>query len=299
MPPSKLQMHIRVGRSHGTFNAADSKASNFFVNALEHESVAVTRSDRVVELKALEGRLRSAIEGELAEGVRYATQYMMGQTSGNSQDPDKTFRIYGDKETGDASLSSRGRGRLMLKTPGMNTTGAVRWANLTWSTRRRKRQNKNKFFVHTGELQRSLTSMARSIINKTGVVRYQLVEARADGGVVSSNRKIRQKIIPIGKLRITFLPNIYRGDLPGLASGNVTAFDPAMRFEKRVGISGEILQKLQGANKNGFQKPEWHRPLLQPVLTYWTLFRLPRRVGTAMNEILTVANRSNKNYRGI
>lgn len=290
MASDTLRIKIRVGRSAGRFDAADSRASEFFANEVAKEALGATRDSNFVRLKSLEGELTKAVNTELANAVRYAADRMIGQKSHGIQP--KVFHIEPSED--DVSLTATGIGR-HLRIPRFGGVNQVTWHPLSAKTRQVKEQNKHNFFLHTGTLRRFLKRNAHSIASATGGVKFEMLRDDRYKYITRKTDYIR-----IGTLRMTFLPRVHRGFLPGLHNGNVGSFDPTMRFEALLRLPMNAWQKLRGPEVRGFRRPEWHRPLLQPVFTYWTLFRLPRRVSVVLNRIITQRQFGvDTNYRGI
>lgn len=81
--------------------------------------------------------------------------------------------------------------------------------------------------------------------------------------------------VKLGTLQIELLPNLARY-LPGIYGGNIAAPGGSMEAEAALGLSGESITKLQGRYA--------HRPLIKPVLTYYTLFEAPIAVERAIRQ---------------
>ena len=301
MADNRVSMTVRVGGSTKKFPSEISRGSEYLAERLYDEAVALGRNNSLVHLIGLDRRLNVAVAGSLLEGMRYATVNLIGQRSppAHEYETDGRFKtLYFDQSTREASgatfrMSSRPQGRV-ISAKQFKVAGAqeLHWRNLSHRTRKMKTPaNKDKFFVNTGALKAGLRSMAKSIVNATGVVKVHYLDennrARPIGyftRVINTNSKVSGKRltvtkVPLGRLRISFLPNIPAGMLPGLRSGQLGQHDKSMKFEKKVGISGDLLEKLRGPQIPGQDR---HRALLQPVFTFWTLFHLPRRVAKTL-----------------
>lgn len=294
---AKLQMMIRVGRSAGRFDAKDSRASQFVADTLAETVVNGTRANVRVDFARLQKTLESAVNSELANAVRYASNNLIGLETarGVGRDgvpPVRNIYIAGvsQAEAAEGMRPTMGVSRARVFPAGspFRNSGShhvLQWHGLTGRTIRAKTQNKLKHFLHTGALRQVLRQNARSIAAGTGAVKVEYLAA--NGKWSARARSLQGKKVPVGKLRLTFLPRIHRSVLPGLHSGSLTSVDRSMRFEAMLGLPDDAWEKLRGPKaKSGFQRPEWHRPLLQPVFTYWTLFRLPARVEQVLNRIL-------------
>lgn len=285
----KLNINIRVGRSSGKFNASDSRASKVLVDAIAQQVAEEERLRLLVNVKTLKERLSAALENELLSAFQYLSQNLIGQSSPDIASTMDGYKSFSIRTNGDeSSIYNRKQAGMnfanLSKFPGAKNF--IRWKVLTRRTVKEKRANNNKFFLHTGSLRRTLaSSFARSWVKGTGVVSMSVQEDDTYRRMKASDKRL-----PVAKLRMTLLPRVFRGDLPGLSSGRISDFNPNMGFEKRLGINGTILEKLAGVQRVGnTSKPEWHRPLLQPVITYWTLFRLPRRAAQIFDDILPSA----------
>ena len=283
MAKDTVAMTIRVGRSSGWFRAQDSRASEFFADKVAEEALGSTRADRMVDAHKLQAQITKSVQSELEKAVRFAADKMIGTRSvlGHTTH----FHIGRHVPGGDVGLS---RSDFVIPPREFGQQSPVAWHYITSSTRLRKgsaakppNPNAHNFFINTGELRRYLKAHAASIVQGTGVIRFQVLR---DGEYRPLTRKTT--MVRLGTLRVTFLPRVYKNFLPGLHTGSLASFDPSARFEAMVIDNQDIYKKLVGPKKNGFQRPEWHRPLLQPVFTYWTLFRLPQRVSTVLDRAL-------------
>ena len=270
---SKIAMTIRLGSNTQTFQSV-AKATQAFVDELAANSAKTQRDKFEVDVRKMEKKVTTAARNELLSGLAFARNSMMG-VSGGSSSSDTVFNFRDENEP---TFGLRGAKTFGPAIQGMTP---VRWRYLSFATRAKKvPANKNKFFVNTGTLKKKLLDTARDMVNKTGVVRFVY---RSNGRFTKVTAKTPN--IPIGNVTLRFLPNITSAQLPGLANGDPGSFNKTMEFERKLGLSGLDLAKLRGPGREGGD-PYVHRPLLQPVFTYWAIYKLPRRIASVMDDLL-------------
>lgn len=185
----------------------------------------------------------------------------------------------------DARQYNGGRARIM----GPEGQTIANWQVL--SARRIKEQNaragtnhSGKFLLDTGELQEDVLRIAKGYIQRNTVVKVTYAERlRSKGKFVSALSAGEGQL---GKVTIRLLPGISPSLLPGVLSGSALNTDEGLGFERALGFTGEALEKLRGASNGGFIIPGTHRPLLQPVFTYWTLHKLPQVIARSIKSSL-------------
>lgn len=299
MADRKTYITVRVGRAPPKKFAADEKSNtgtDYLVNALAEEALIVTQRGMVANLKKLRERLHKAVRSELTMAMKYAIGNMIGIQSPQTGSS-LIFNLL--QQSNNVVLSPSLRMR-RIKRP----SGNVRWQALSSNTVRRKfgsreehtRSNARNFYVASGRLRNWLRDHTAALVEGTGVVS---VDFKAEKTLIKKGKPIPDEV-PIADLTLRFMPRIPATMMPGLAAGNLSAFDPNLAFERRLGISGRNWEKLRG--KTGWSAPdegtgrrtrvpiktggqirtEFHRPLLQPVFTYWTMFRMPRRIASVL-----------------
>jgi hypothetical protein len=93
---------------------------------------------------------------------------------------------------------------------------------------------------------------------------------RRQGERVGGTYLIGQKEF-LGALRIHIFPRIGPALLPGLASGRWTQTTTDGRFERQLFGNAQWVRKLAGP-------PGRQRPIMQPVVQFWILHRIPRAI---------------------
>lgn len=262
----RVLVTFALGRNTGKFVASESGGSRAFSDALGEMSVEYARKNTNLDLKMITSRLKQTVETAYTDAVRYAARNMMGRTttaaygtdSNPIQTPRTTILIGGEYAAEWYPLSGRQIKKQRGNNPGQKT---------------------GKFFIDTGALKTELLSMARAMVKKTGVLKVQIKD--------HSTEEWRKplsitKIVPVADLKLIMLPNVYPSQLPGIRSGQIDDYNIGMGFEKSLGLSEEAVRKLRGPVIPG-QGDLYHRPLLQPVFSYWTLFRIPTVVQEALN----------------
>lgn len=267
-----LKITVNIGGRRITENATTNRAMNAFRNGVMGE--IIDRSGREVNVNV--GRfaktLYKLVEASYANAVAYAAKNMVGKPS----------------PKGLSNRTANG-GMVEVKDPDGDTLAF--WKVL--SPRTVKEQNKvsasagsGRFFRHTGALRLDLLGMARKYVKNTGVVTVTTTGKLRDARGRFTSAANVTNVVPLGDLQIRLMPNIRTGMLPGLLSGQNTDHDPTLSFEKRLGFSSEALQKLAGSGM-----PGGHRPLMQPVFTYWTLNRIPKVIAGAIASAIPQAKK--------
>lgn len=284
MPPAgnDLKVNWHIGKERG-----DTKADASTMDRIA-QAIAIQVADQAIKkqvdwAKGFQKRLPPMVEAEYVRGVKYAAQNLIGTRSQpGSGSQDTFFNAFGGiseaSSKADLQAAIRPAGAFptsfRLATP-LTVSRMMTWRNLSTSWMREK--GNNRFFLNSGALQARLKAMAKEYVRSTGGVRVNVTYRDGQGRfVVKGSRKITS-----AKVNIKILPDIPRALLPGLTSGNPTAFDPSMGFERALGIEGLDLEKLRGPDPK-IDRGRRHRPLLQPVFTYWTLVRIPAMVYQAM-----------------
>lgn len=288
---SRIQIRFNIGSVREGGDATNPQLLEHMVNAIGEEAVDLVKAAERVRLGALAKRLEQTVATEYADGIRYAASNLIGLSSKGQGD---AMRIFIQPPGADDSVgfTTRNNVKLRMKTP-KHLKSEMYWKTLKKRTvidkMRRNGGNKveaHRFFLNTGALRRSLLAGARAMVKRTGAVSVIYREAKYRlGGRFAKITKSPEKVV-LGDIRINLLPKIPKGLLRGLQTGNIGDTDPSMGFERALGISGLRLQKLMGpayADPSG----KSNRPLLQPVFTYWTLFRMPNRIANALNRAMT------------
>ena len=274
---SDLLVSFAIGRNVARYNASDTKGAQQLSNAIEYGAVELARKNTLVDVKRLTERLKQTVETAYTEAVRFAASRMMGRTSRRAwgKDPDPVI-LLSPSDTGD-----RGKGTYLAEWRPLSRRQIKEQGGPTAST--------GKFFVHTGKLRTEMMGMARQMVKNTGVIKVQIKDHEKD----TFRSPLRStKTVPVADLRITLMPKIYPSQLPGLLTGDVDSFTPKMSFEKALGLSDDAITKLRGPVIPG-QPDLYHRPLLQPVFTYWTLYRIPNIIQDAFTRGIVNTKRAN------
>ncbi|CCV12938.1 hypothetical protein [Mesorhizobium sp. STM 4661] len=286
---SKILIKFRIGKNSGSRDASGTGAAEAITNAVADESGRLARERTLINLKGLNGRLQRVIETEYAQGVKYAAENMMGQMSVATAP-----KVFSFADAGFNARSVANTKRFQMQTQPF-ARGQITWAPLHRSTIRRKIEGglsidrAKRFYRNTGRLRQELLSKAREMVKRTGVVKITFNDSGRFAPV-----KNRNAIIPVGRLRITLLPRTPRSALPGLLSGNLGDTNNNMSFEKSLGMSEDAITKLRGPMNGTYNLA--NRPLLQPVFTYWSLFRIPNKIAAALDASITTAVRGDGGY---
>lgn len=291
MAKNQILIKFRIGKNSGSKDATGSGAAQAITDAVANLTGNLAKDRVKVNLRSLNSRLLKTIETEYALGVKYAADNMMGQISDGARD-----KVFGFNNTGFNTDIPRFKS-FSAKTANF-TTGSVVWAPLSRNTVRRKIADglsidrARRYYRHTGALRAELLSKAREMVKRTGIVRITFNDTGRFTPV-----KDRKAVIPVGRLRITLLPKTPRSALPGLITGDLGDVNKTMAFERSLGLSDDAIMKLRGPMSRGYNLA--NRPLLQPVFTYWSLFRIPNRIAAALDATIhnaTVGNDAGEEF---
>ncbi|RWB08785.1 MAG: hypothetical protein EOQ39_18770 [Mesorhizobium sp.] len=283
---NRITINFRIGKNSGSKDASGNGAAVAITDAVAAETANFATERVRVGLKGLNSRLQRTIETEYALGIKYAADSLMGQLSNYGSDMSPKVFSFSDAKGSVINTRIGDTKRFKMATQPFSR-GQVTWARLTGNTIRRKVagglsvDRARRFYRNTGRLRQELLTQARSMVKRTGVVKITMNNS---GRFVS---RARGSTIPVGQLRITLMPNVSRSSLPGLISGNLGDDNPSMSFERSLGMSSDAITKLQGPMAGSYNLS--HRPLLQPVFTYWSLFRIPNKIASALNDSIVSA----------
>jgi hypothetical protein len=154
----------------------------------------------------------------------------------------------------------------------------VPWRRLSkkWRDYKAKKypRNANKFFSATGNLKTQFKRNQKVWVNsKFGGVMLDSKTARKSRGKFTDVRTD----IAMGDVNIRIFPKISSLLLPGLASRRWADVDRDGRFDKAV-IGGKTGEKLAGPI------PGQQRPLLQPIVQFFILYRVPIAIRRAVED---------------
>jgi hypothetical protein len=281
-----VQVSFRVGRHSGKFDAANSAGMNSFMASLDLEVQEQAAKAVSVDVNQLQSRLDRLVRLSLQRAVNHARLNIVGLVSahGSNRSPTQIYFDNVDSFEGNQAVPRGGVRYTQRNKQRLRGVEKMEWPALAGSTRVKKMKaglsatNARRHFLFTGALRGELGDLARSITNHTGTVS---VSYKTNPGAKRFNYvrgRGRRTPVTIGQVRLTFLPQVPLSRLPGLMSGRVTDTDPKLRFERNLGLSSSALEKLEGP-KHGAAV---HRPLLQPIITYWMLYRTPVLVQDAI-----------------
>lgn len=268
---SNLKLNVRIGNRSATFDANQARAADFIAGVTMDEMLSELRDSTNFQLNKLAKNLPKLVENSYIGAVQYAAKSMIGLKSPRGID---------NRKQGVRVMDPDGEGLEI-----------AHWQSLSPRTIREQNEIHNtkgpgEFFNRSGALRMDLLSMARRLVLATGVVKVtyngQLRDVR--GRFTSPAASLKK--VALGDFHIRLMPNINPATLPGLRTTNLTDHDPSLTFERKLGFSPAALRKLKGAGKGEFLIPGTHRPLMQPVFTYWTLNRIPRVIAHSITDSL-------------
>ncbi|WP_454287257.1 hypothetical protein [Rhizobium arsenicireducens] len=278
-------MTFKVGNHSGVAKGSMEEGAFEFAEALGKDLADRAQENTSVDVVALQKRLDSRVSRSINEALNFASKTMVGtkssQSSGDRGSPTQVWFNWDERDLPAVNPNAYRRDEMEGR------RGSISWQALHYRTIQKKRYavkplsrrstaEASRHFIHTGKLKTELVSLASNIVQKTGTVKIGYIKTQAKRYNIYRGHASRLKM---GKLQLTFLPRMAVRYLPGVKNNDVSDFDPSMLFERSLGISNSSLDKLRG-------RGETHRPLLQPVFTYWVLNRIPRLVAGTINRTI-------------
>lgn len=292
-----VRISFKLGNQRGYARASAEGGLNAFVNGLEDIAMNQVVDAVAVDVHALQTRLNRAVVRSMREAINYARLNIMGTMSSSGSQRSATqiyFELTG-REDGQEPLPRSSASYIRMHQAHLRGVDKIEWEPLSTKTRLSKmksglsRNDALRHYVHTGSLRKELGGLATAITRTTGTVRVGYIRNKAKN---FSTYAARQRVVKVGQLQLTFLPNVPLGYLPGLRSGDVTTTDRLNRFERMLPLSKDAKNKLMGWSPKEDSAPprQVHRPLLQPITTYWLLTKTPNLVQTAISRSLLGRN---------
>ena len=258
-----LKYQVRVG-SDTSFSNDGITANARLIDSTLRAGINDIQRRFELRLNGLEKKLQAVVEREYEAAIQYAVRHMLG-TIGRYKGADNhvsSMRILINPKDrmGDSVIS------------GVNDS--VVWTALTANTVRKKLSqggagNSRKFFQDTGQLRSYLTAHSKRMAKRTGAVR---IYTRNLNNRIQRITNMKSKL-PLSALRIRVAPRI-----PSLAFESDNGL-----LEKTLGISGTALQKLMGQH---WDKTKVQRPLLRPVMAFYTKHMISRRLSLVLSQLI-------------
>lgn len=237
---------------------------------------------------------------------------------GRAKSPQQAFQIFSDQSGrtdygyGAARLERIGNARIIFDgvrnrssantrmAAKLNAQLTLQWTPLALRTTERKPTSSAlSYFVDTGELQAFFAKQARQRSGQLGTLKLFSLGGGTSGRDAlgrfarqdSPEALAAQPIVPLDSVLITLLPDVSRGMLPALFSGNFEATDASAVFETAIGLGAimqsgsrgrkprSVLDKLRG-------REEYHRPLVQPIYSYYLRVEAPAAVQAAVHRAI-------------
>lgn len=279
-----VQISFKLGHHGGVIKGSAEAGLNMFINGLEDLATDQVVDALAVDVPAMQARLDRTVSRSMQAAINYARLNIMGtmSASGSQLAPTQIYFELTGGDDGAEPLPRSGASYIKMNQSRLRGADKIEWEPLSTKTRLTKmksglsRNDALRHYVHTGALRKELGELAKSITQSTGTVRIGYIKNKAKR---YSLYQARQPVVRAGRLQLTFLPKVPLNHLPGLKSGNPSVFDRLARFEKSLPISKESKQKLEGWSQQGRSV---HRPLLQPIMTYWLLNKTPSLIEKAI-----------------
>lgn len=286
-----VQVSFRLGRHSGKFDANNTAGMDSFMASLDVDVQERAARAVSVDVAELQARLDKIVRLSLQRAVNHARLNIIGLVSshGSNQSPTQIyFDNVDDSVSGNQAVPRGGVRYTQRNGKRLKGVEKMEWPALRGSTRVKKMKaglsatNARRHFLFTGALRGELGDLAKTITQRTGTVSVAYKTNPKATRFTYQRGRGQRAPVTIGQVRLTFLPQVPLGRLPGLVTGRVTDTDPKLRFERNLGLSRESLEKLEGPK---YGAPT-HRPLLQPIITYWMLYRTPILVQDAILRLI-------------
>lgn len=286
---SKVKLIISFGGKNRVIDGDNPLGGAIVAEEIMDNLTSRVAENAEVRLGNLAKILPELVEKSYLEAVNFAAKSMIGTTSPRGADN-----------------RSANKGQVTIKAPDGDTI--TRWQVLAPRTIREQNairgvRDSGKFFSQTGQLKEEVVRVATSYVKS-----HPMIKVRYNGKLRDTRGRFvspiaSRKRITMGNLTLNLMPGINRNLLGGITAGDLNKGDPNLGFEQKLGFSPSAIRKLRGAGKGTFVIPGTHRPLLQPVFTYWTLNRVPQMIARAINRSVVraprVDNSSGQVFTGI
>lgn len=164
-------------------------------------------------------------------------------------------------------------------------SGYLQWKALSASTVRRKRTQEARvdssntirirdartFFMDLGELHDAMEGVGDGFLES----RFGGIQVEVDEKMHNNKEKMSLNNI-LASIQIKMLPRMHPSMVPGLKSRDWSKASREMKLEK-VMFDKDDVAKLRGYSKKTY------RPLFQPTLAFWLIYRIPRAIQTSIN----------------
>lgn len=138
------------------------------------------------------------------------------------------------------------------------------------------------FYVDLGPLSDVFQSLSPEIFK----TRFGGVDVEVDEKMAATTER-RPVNEVLAAIRIRILPRMHPGMVKGLRTGDWTDASRELRLERAL-LDSRSVEKLRGYSKRSF------RPLMQPVLAFWVLYRIPRTIRGAIARSLNPTARDRR-----
>lgn len=283
---SDLKISWEIGKSSGK-STGPGKLPKAFEEALKNRILHHAEEKVNVSVFRMVNWIERLVPTEYARGIEHAVRNLMGTESRGGQGKGgqftteaTTFSVFqNDEQTAIGVKPPRQLGkvdatfRYRTKVP-----SAFQWRPL--SAEWMKEKGNRKYFVNTGDLRGSIRRIATGYVKDPGkAVKVFVTRKDKNGRLRDASGRFTK--VHTHDMKIRLLPNINPTYLPALMGSKNGKWDPNVGFEKALGFRGLDLEKLRGPRLDFGSEDRnvhVHRPLLQPVFTYWTLFQIPNAI---------------------
>lgn len=280
-----LEISFRLGRSRGRVDATTNEGVENLVSLID-ELVRYKASDiakRNFDARRLQNDLDQLIKQDLNQAAAFAVSKMIGIVPNQYRD---NHVIYFDAAQSGKFNTESNRQHETFKgqifTHEGYGSGRIQWTQLKANTVDKKYRrtlshiDAHRFFKDRGTLAQNMVEKLNGIAYRTGTVTLRIRDTSMSAG--SRAVRVRGKEAhPLKDITIRILPRLRQSMLQTLQKFWLTSHEErGIQLAQFLGLSEEDAIKL--ANPRGE-----HRPLLEPVLSFWIMNRIPFSIRTALN----------------
>lgn len=288
-----MRVEIRIGKNWGTkYVGPHAPADNLIARTVEdflmqevlHKGVSLSRG----QIRRMTKQIEAQGNREIDRLMPFVARHLIGfpvPNVGKAQITSQTFL-----SGAPGGLGFNERFQFMKR---FNDTSALH-KTLYWnklSDRYMESKGNRNFWIDTGHMLSVVSSNPQRLRNTFGgVTATYMPNENVDRSLP------RRAAAVVGDIKIAVMPKLHQAAAPALVTGDWTSTNRRMFLEKRL-FSGHTLEKLSpfhgsGHSVNPDSERSIFRPLFQPAVQFWLLYRIPRQLGQVVARYMKQTTRS-------